>query len=286
MKNHSGGLDPAALGKKARQLRATCVQLAHDGKEGHLNGALSCVDILIALYYFWLDISPDEPKNPERDRFLFSKGHACAALYGILADRGFFPKELLSSYARDDSPLPSHPCIHALPLLESSAGSLGHGLGIASGMAYALRLDGRRARVAALISDGECNEGSTWEAAMFAAAHRLDNLLVVVDYNGIQSVGRSDELMGHTSLAEKFAAFGWGVRTVNGLDIPAIVGALAEFPFESGRPSAIIAKTIAGAGVSFMEDQVLWHYRVPSGEDLRRALAELKELPIHFESQS
>jgi transketolase len=286
MKIYPDGLDLAALEKKARQLRATCVQLAHDGKEGHLNGALSCVEILIALYYFWLDISPDDPKKPDRDRFIFSKGHSCAALYGIMADCGFFPKQLLLRYAHDDSPLPSHPCIHALPLLESSAGSLGHGLGIASGISYALRLDGKKARVAVLVSDGECNEGSTWEAAMFAAAKHLENLLLIVDYNGIQSVGRSDELMGYTSLAEKFRAFGWGVRTVNGLDIAAIVGTLRELPFEMGHPSAIIAKTIAGAGISFMEDQVLWHYRVPSDADLKRALAELKEAPIHLEQRS
>jgi transketolase len=286
MKIYPDGLDLAALEKKARQLRATCVQLAHDGKEGHLNGALSCVEILIALYYFWLDISPDDPKKPDRDRFIFSKGHSCAALYGIMADCGFFPKQLLLRYAHDDSPLPSHPCIHALPLLESSAGSLGHGLGIASGISYALRLDGKKARVAVLVSDGECNEGSTWEAAMFAAAKHLENLLLIVDYNGIQSVGRSDELMGYTSLTEKFRAFGWGVRTVTGLDIAAIVGTLRELPFEMGHPSAIIAKTIAGAGISFMEDQVLWHYRVPSDADLKRALAELKEAPIHLEQRS
>lgn len=271
------------LQRKARALRATCVQLAHDGREGHLNGALSCIDILIALYYHWLNVSPDDPKRPERDRFIFSKGHACTALYAVLADKGFIPKELLARYAQNDSPLPSHPCIHALPLLECSAGSLGHGLGMASGLAYGLKLDGNSARAAALISDGECNEGSTWEAAMFAAAKKLDNLLLVVDYNGVQSVGRSDELMGHTSLEEKFRAFGWEARTVDGLDTAALIEVLATFPFAAGRPSAIIAKTRAGAGVSFMEDQVLWHYRVPSDDDLARALAELGEAPIHLE---
>ena len=267
---------------KARALRATCIQLAHDGKESHLNGALSCVDLLIALYYGWLNVSPDDPKRPDRDRFIFSKGHACTALYAVLADRGFISKELLSHYAQNDSPLPSHPCIHALPILECSAGSLGHGLGIASGLSYALRLDGRTCRVAVLASDGECNEGSTWETAMFAAAKHLENLLLVVDYNGIQSVGRSDDLMGHTSLEEKFRAFGWCVRSVDGHDIEKIVESLRAFPFEASRPSALIAKTRAGAGVSFMEDQVLWHYRVPSDEDLKRGLAELGTRPIHM----
>lgn len=270
------------LEKKARALRATCVQLAHDAKENHLNGALSCIDILVALYDGWLRISPDQPRFPDRDRFIFSKGHACTALYAILADRGFFSKKLLHHYAQNDTPLPNHPCIHALPILECSAGSLGHGLGMATGLCYALRLDGKKSRVAVLISDGECNEGSTWESAMFAAAKRLDQLLAIVDYNGIQSVGRSDELMGYTSLEVKFRAFGWGVRSVNGNDIAQIVETLQAFPFEPTRPSAIIAKTKAGAGVSFMEDQVLWHYRVPSDQDLRQALLELGEIPIHM----
>jgi transketolase len=273
------------LKEKARALRATCIQLAHDGKESHLNGALSCVDLLVALYHCWLNVSPRDPKGPDRDRFIFSKGHASTALYAVLADRGFIPKGLLSRYAQDDSPLPSHPCIHALPILECSAGSLGHGLGMGSGMSYALRLEGKRCRVVVLASDGECNEGSTWEAAMFAAAKRLENLLLVVDYNGIQSVGRSDELMGSTSLEEKFRAFGWGARSVDGHNIEKIVESLRAFPFEASRPSALIARTTAGAGVSFMEDQVLWHYRVPSDEDLKRALVELGANPIHMKER-
>jgi transketolase len=248
-----------------------------------LNGALSCIDILLSLFYRWLKVDPEDPKRPDRDRFIFSKGHACTALYAVLADRGFIPRDLLKSYAQNDCALPSHPCIHALPLLECSAGSLGHGLGMGSGLAYGLRLDGSRSRVAVLISDGECNEGSTWEAAMFAAAKKLSNLLLVVDYNGIQSVGRSDELMGYTSLEEKFRAFGWSAQTTDGLDPGALGSVLAAVPFDSGKPSAIIAKTRAGAGVSFMENQVLWHYRVPSDDDLANALAELGSSPIHKE---
>lgn len=273
--------DPQLLAQKARTIRATCVQLAHDGREGHLNGALSSVDILLALYHGWLDVSPEEPQRPDRDRFIFSKGHACTSLYAVLAERGFIPTELLERYATNDSPLPSHPCVHALPLLDCSAGSLGHGAGMAAGLAYGLRLDGNPARVAALISDGECNEGSTWEAATFAVAKGLDNLLVVVDYNGVQSVGRADELMGRTSLEEKFRAFGWGALSIDGHDPAALLEVLAAFPFAAGRPSALIARTRAGAGVSFMEDQVLWHYRVPSDEDLARALAELDATPLH-----
>lgn len=264
------------LEAKSKELKATCIRLAHDGKEGHLNGALSSVDLLIALYYGFLRVDPQNPKSPNRDRLLFSKGHACTSLYAILADRGFIPKDWLSKYATNDTPLPSHPCVHALPILETSAGSLGHGFGVASGIAYSQQLRGDTARVVALISDGECNEGSTWEAAMFAATHKLSNLLVVVDYNGIQSVGRTAELMGSAeSVEKKFQSFGWKTCLTNGHDIPGMIEVLNRTPFDSGCPSAVIARTRAGSGVSFIEDQVLWHYRVPSDDDLKRALAEL-----------
>ena len=271
------------LEKKARQLRATCVHMALDGKEGHLSSALSCMDLLVGLYYHWLRIDPKNPKDHKRDRFIFSKGHACTALYAVMADRDFFPKKWLYRYAQNDSPLPNHPCKHSLPLLECSSGSLGHGLGIGTGMVYGLRLDGVDARTVVLMSDGECNEGSVWEAAMFAAANKFENLLAIVDYNGVQAVGRSDQLMGYTSLEEKFKAFGWNALTINGNNLNEIIAALDTFPFEKGRPSAIIAKTTAGSGVRFMEDQVLWHYRVPSDEDLKLALEELKEVAIHLE---
>ncbi|NLF24388.1 MAG: transketolase [Deltaproteobacteria bacterium] len=269
-------LSPELLREKGRELRAACIRMAHQGKESHLNGALSSVDILIALYYGFLRTTPDNPEDPERDRFIFSKGHACTSLYAILADQGFFPKEWLARYATDDTPLPSHPCSHALPLLEFSSGSLGHGLGVASDIAYALRAKGSSSRACALISDGECNEGSTWETASFASLHKLDNLLCVVDYNGIQSIGKTKDLMGPVEVVVKrFEAFGWGVRYVDGLNPSAMISILSGFPFEQGRPSALIAHTRAGAGVSFMEDQVLWHYRTPSADDLEKALKEL-----------
>lgn len=264
--------------KKSKELKATCIKLAHAGKEGHLNGALSSVDLLIALYYGFLKIDPQDPKHPNRDRLLFSKGHACASLYAILADRGFFPKDWLSKYASNDTPLPSHPCIHALPVLETSAGSLGHGLGVASGIAYALKLKEQAGRVVALISDGECNEGSTWETAMFANTHKLSNLMVLVDYNGIQSVGTTAQLMGSAqSVVDKFNAFGWNTCLADGHNIPELITTLNRMPFDPQTPSAIIAQTRAGSGVSFMENQVLWHYRVPSEEDVGRAMVELEQ---------
>jgi transketolase len=236
------------------------------------------------MYYCWLRESTPGAAVDTRDRLILSKGHACSSLYAVMADAGIIPVEWLNQYATGDSHLPSHPCIHMLPALDASAGSLGHGLGIASGRSYALRLKKSTARVAVILSDGECNEGSIWEAAMFAAAQKLDNLLAVVDYNRIQSVGRTDELTGHTSFADKFRAFGWSVRSVDGHDIRQLRDALDAFPFESGKPSAIIATTVAGKGVTFMEDQVLWHYRVPSDDDLRRALAELNASPLHANS--
>jgi transketolase len=230
-------------------------------------------------------MSPDRVGDKSRDRFILSKGHGCASLYAVLADRGYFPREWLFEYGRQLSPLPNHPCKHALPQLESSSGSLGQGLGIATGMLTALRLENVGARAVVLMGDGECNEGSVWESAMFAAANRLTNLIAIVDYNGIQAVGRSDELMGHTSLEEKFRAFGWSARTVNGNRVPEVLAALNAHPSDDGKPFAIIAKTRGGAGVGFMENDVLWHYRIPSDDDLQEALRLLNAQPIHMEAR-
>ncbi len=255
--------------------------MAYEGHEGHLSSALSCTDLLVALYNGWLNVSPDNPRDPERDRFYFSKGHACTALYAVLAERGFVPREELATYGHTDSALPNHPCRHALPILETSSGSLGHGLGIATGALYGLRLDGSSARAVVLMSDGECNEGSVWESAMFAAAHKLDRLLAIVDNNGLQAVGRNDVRTGHTSLEEKFHAFGWSARTINGNSMTEIIAALGAVPFTLDRPTAIIARTVGGSGVEFMEDKILWHYRTPSADELERALSELGEIPLH-----
>lgn len=273
--------DFTALEKKSRQIKATCIKMAFEGKVGHLGSALSCVEALVALYNTCLDVNPDHVNDPNRDRFILSKGHACTSLYAVLADRGFFPLSLLEQYAVTDGPLPDHPCKHALPMLECSSGSLGHGLGIATGMLYGMRLKNMTSRAFVLMSDGECNEGSVWEAAMFAAAQNMDRLIALVDYNKIQAVGRSDEIMGFTSLEEKFRAFGWAAKTIDGNDVGAVVNALAGTPFVQGKPSAIILSTRKGSGVSFMEDQVLWHYRVPSKEDYDLALKELDEMPIY-----
>jgi transketolase len=272
-------IDVQALADRARRLRATCVKMSHEGKEGHLGGALSCIDVLVALYHGWLNVSPRDPKAPDRDRFFFSKGHACSALYAVLADRGFVTPASLATYNQAGSPYPLHSCQHNLPVLEMSAGSLGHGLGIAAGVAYGLNLDQHPARVVVLMSDGECNEGSVWEAAMFAKAQSLERLIAIVDYNGTQSIGFTDDLMGHTSIEEKFRAFGWHASTIDGNDIGAVLKALAAIPSGTGRPSAIVARTTKG--VSFMENQILWHYRVPSADEVAKAFDELGALPIY-----
>ena len=261
-----------ALEHAARVVRAACIQMAFNAREGHLSSAMSCADILVALYGGWLRVSPEAPDAPGRDRFILSKGHAATGLYAVLAERGFLPRSMLDTYGRTGGPLPNHPCKHALPLLEASSGSLGHGLGMATGMAYGFRLDGHLdRRLAVLMSDGECNEGSVWESAMFGAAHGLDQILAIVDNNNQQAVGRTDEITGFTSFADKFRSFGWGVRSVDGHDMGALVRALEAFPFEKGRPSALIAKTIPGRGVSFMESQPVWHYRSPSAEEVDQA---------------
>jgi transketolase len=273
--------DITALERKSRQIKATCVKMAFDGKVGHLGSALSCVEALVALYHTFLDVDPDNVLDPNRDRFILSKGHACTSLYAVLADKGFFPASQLEQYAVTDSPFPDHPCQHALPILECSSGSLGHGLGIATGMLYGMRLMNISSRAVVLMSDGECNEGSVWEAAMFAAAQKMDKLIALVDYNKIQAVGRSDEIMGFTSLEDKFRAFGWAARTIPGNDVISVVQALKETPFAPGKPTAIVLSTRKGSGVAFMEDQVLWHYRVPSNDDLNLALSELKEKPLY-----
>lgn len=250
----------------AKRIRAKCVQMSHDAKEGHLNGALSCVDILVALHKRFL--------RPY-DRFYFSKGHACSALYATFAEMGYIPKEWLDSYATPGSPLTPHPDIHTLPLLGMSAGSLGHGLGIAAGAAYALKQANSPARCVVLMGDGECNEGSVWESANFAGAQVLDNLIVIVDYNRVQSVGRTDDLAGGKSLAHKFKSFGWESKYVDGHSFKDIIDNLTINPYPQTRPFAMIATTVSGNGVSFMEGDVLWHYRVPNEEEVRLALEEL-----------
>lgn len=259
----------------ATRIRAHALRMVHRARSSHIGTSLSAADLLAVLYGGVLRIDSSRPDWPDRDRFILSKGHGGAAVYAVLAEKGFFPKEWLGTYCQDGSCLGGHITHHSVPGVEASTGSLGHGLSIGCGMALAGRHDGRHYRVFVLLSDGECDEGSTWEAVLFAPHHRLDNLVAIVDYNKIQSFGTVKEVLDLEPLAGKWQAFGWATREIDGHDFKQIEDALLSVPFESGRPSCIIANTIKGKGVSFMEGQLAWHYKSPSNEQLSQALAEL-----------
>jgi len=233
-------------------------------------------ELLAVLYGKELRVDPQCPDWPERDRFILSKGHGAAALYAVLVEKGFFPKEWLETFYLNGSCLAGHATHANVPGIEISTGSLGHGLSVAAGMALAGKRDGHQHRVFALLSDGECDEGSTWEPILFAPQHKLDNLIAIVDYNKIQSLGSVKEVMDLEPFADKWRAFGWAVSEIDGHDVNAIELTLAKVPFEADRPSCIIAHTIKGKGVTFMENQLLWHYRTPQAEEFTAALKELE----------
>ncbi len=267
--------DVVALKKAAARLRGQVIEMSHAAKSAHLGSSLSCCDIVAAAYWHVLRIDPTDPGAPNRDRFILSKGHAATALYAALAFKGFFDATLLETYTRNGSLLAEHPPANLLPGVEAATGSLGHGLPIGVGMALAARLSCIDYRVFALLSDGENNEGSVWEAAMFAAAQKLTNLCVVVDYNKWQATARSDETLQLSPLRDKWQAFGWDAYEIDGHDVGALARRMADVPNGSGRPVALIAHTIKGKGVSFMEDDNNWHYRAPTAEEVLLARREL-----------
>jgi len=263
------------LGLIARQLRLRLVQMSHAAGTPHLGSALSCVDILVAAYWNILRIDPAIPDDPNRDRFILSKGHAASALYAVLAERGFFPRAWLDTFAQHGAQLAEQPAPRCAPGVELATGSLGHGLPVGVGMALAARIPKRDHRVFVCLSDGECNEGTVWEAALFAPAHQLNHLAVIVDYNKWQATGRSNEVMSLPSLHAKWAAFGWNSIELDGHDLGALTTALQSVPNASGQPTAIIANTIKGKGVPFMEDDNNWHYRIPKAEEVTKAAQAL-----------
>jgi len=249
--------------------------MSHRAETPHLGSSLSCVDILVAAYWGALSIDPARPGDPLRDRFILSKGHAVSALYATLSARGFFPEDWLTTFNVPGGRLPEQPSPGCVPGVELATGSLGHGLPVGVGMALAGRIKKEKYRVYALMSDGECNEGSVWEAAMFAPARGLDNLVAIVDYNKWQATGRSDEVLQLAPLKDKWQAAGWSAVDTDGHDLSKLVDLLKNVPDGSSKPVAIIAHTVKGKGVTFMENNNDWHYRSPSDADLRNARQEL-----------
>ena len=242
---------------------------------GHTGGSLSCVDILNVLYNGILKVDPANFQDPDRDRYVQSKGHCVEALYVVLADRGFFPAGELETVNRFGSPFIGHPT-REVNGIEQNTGALGHGLSFAVGAALAGKRDGRPYRVFTLLGDGELAEGSNWEAAMTAAHYRLDNLTVIVDRNTLQITGRTEDVVGLEPLAPKFEAFGFAVRACDGNRVPELLQTMGSLPFAPGKPNLILANTVKGKGVSFMEDQAHWHHHVPTDDEFTRAMAELE----------
>jgi transketolase len=269
---HTGG---ESLKARAAMLRGRVIEMCHAASSAHLGSCLSCCDILTAAYWSVLNIDPARPADPLRDRFILSKGHAAMAIYATLAMRGFFPEAELETYNTDGGRLAEHPPALQLPGIEAATGSLGHGLPLGCGMALAGRIRGEAYRVYALLSDGENNEGSVWEAAMFAAGQKLDNVCVIVDYNKWQATARSNETLALAPLADKWRAFGWDAVETDGHDVEALARLMANVPNGSGKPVAIIAHTVKGKGVSFMEDDNNWHYRAPTADEVVLAHKEL-----------
>ena len=264
------------LSDLARTVRARIIENSHRTQTPHLGSCLSCVDVLVAAYFDVLRIDAARPADPLRDRFILSKGHAAPALFQVLALRGFYPESRLESYGVDGSVFGEHPPTPShLPGIEAATGSLGHGFPMGLGMALAARVKRQDYRVFALLSDGECNEGSVWEAAMLAASHAVEHLAVVIDFNKWQATGRSEEVMALNPLADKWRAFGWSACEIDGHDMGELVRRLRAVPDGSGKPVAIVAHTVKGKGVSFMEDDNNWHYRIPTADEVAASKREL-----------
>lgn len=259
----------------AQKIRKHCLRMVHRGQSGHIGSMLSMADILAVLHNRTLKVDPANPRMPERDRLILSKGHGGGALYAALAEKGFFPLEWLDSYYLDNGKLGGH-ISHHIPGVELSTGSLGHGLSVACGMVMAARNADAKHRVFCLVSDGDCNAGSTWEAIMLAGQHGWDNLVMIVDYNRLQALGKSEDVIDLTPFDEKLRLFNWSVRMADGHDFPEIDRALSGLPNEPGKPTAIIFNTVKGRGVSFMENQYKWHYGILTDALLEQALQELE----------
>ena len=260
----------------AKRIRIDALTMTSLGGSSHIGAIFSIADVLAVLYGGVMNVRPDDSKWEGRDRFILSKGHAGAGVYAALAERGFFPVDRLSTHYQDGSDLSGHISHKNIPGVELSTGSLGHGLSVGAGMAYSAKLDGATHRTFVLLGDGECDEGMVWEAAMFAAHHRLRNLIAIVDYNKLQSLDSVERTLALEPFAAKWAAFGWDVKEVDGHDHSALRSALSRDQNQADHPTCVLAHTLKGKGVSFMENSVLWHYRTARGAEFAAALAELE----------
>lgn len=265
--------------KFASKIRVQTLKIITRAGAGHIGSNFSIVDILTILYNDVLKFDPKRPDWSSRDRFILSKGHACACLYAILAEKGFFPKSWLNKFYLKYGKLPGH-ATHTVPGVEVSTGSLGHGLSIACGMALSAKLDQKKWRIFCLISDGELDEGSIWEGLLFAPHYKLDNLTLIVDYNKIQALGNTNEVLNLEPLQKKLATFNWKVQEIDGHNFNEIKQTLISVPFKVGFPSCVIAHTIKGKGVSFMENKLQWHYKTPNNEEFKQAAKEIQNLKL------
>ncbi|MBQ6292571.1 MAG: transketolase [Lachnospiraceae bacterium] len=261
----------------AKELRRDVIYMVSRAKSGHVGGSLSAAEIVTALYFSEMKLDPAQPKWPDRDRFILSKGHCCPILYAALCRKGYFSREVLDTLRKVHSPLQGHPDMRKTPGLDMSSGSLGNGLSIGLGMALAARANEKNYRVYVLMGDGEQEEGAVWEAAMAASHMKVDNLVGFVDCNKLQLIGRVAEIIDIAPLADKWRAFGWNVVQIDGNDMEAVLDALDKVRKVKGKPSVILADTVKGKGVSFMEDQVQWHSKAPNEEEAARAIKEIME---------
>ena len=266
-----------ALKRIAIEVRKGIIEEVYNAKSGHPGGSLSCADILTVLYFYEMNIEPEKPHDPNRDRFVLSKGHASPALYSVLAEKGYFDKELLQTFRKIGSNLQGHPDMRKVEGVDMTTGSLGQGISAAVGMALASKMDRAGCKVYCLLGDGELEEGQVWEALTAASKNNLDNLCVIVDNNNLQIDGEIDKVGGMNNLTEKLMSFGFNVISIDGHNIDSIIDAFATAKQTKGRPSVIIAKTIKGKGVSFMENQASWHGKAPSEEEFIRAMEELND---------
>ncbi|MGL5963313.1 MAG: transketolase [Fusobacteriaceae bacterium] len=272
--------DIQALKTTANEIRKSIVQMVSIAKSGHPGGSLSATDILTVLYFHKMNINPETPKNPTRDRFVLSKGHASPAIYATLAERGFFSKDILSSFRTYGSILQGHPDMRKVSGIDMSTGSLGQGLSVANGMAFAAKMSGDNYRTYVLLGDGEVQEGQIWEAAMTAAHHKLDNVCAILDNNNLQIDGNVDKVKGIEPLDKKWESFGWNVIKIDGHDFCSIINAFNEAEKTKGKPTIILATTVKGKGVSFMEDACEFHGAAPSADQTEKALKELNDMVI------